>query len=66
VVCGYYDLATPFAAAQYVVDHMGLSPAQRQRIHLTYYKAGHMVYISKNTIAKLHEDAVQFYTQVLQ
>lgn len=65
VVCGYFDLATPFAAAQYVVNHMGLSPGQRSRIQLTYYDAGHMVYISKSTIAKLHADAVRFYGSVL-
>jgi carboxypeptidase C (cathepsin A) len=65
VVCGYYDLATPFAAAEYVVDHMGLTPDQKQRIQLTFYQAGHMVYISKNTITKLHQDAVQFYDRVL-
>lgn len=65
VVCGYYDLATPFAAAQYVVSHMGLSPDQQKRMQLTYYKAGHMVYISKNTISQLHQDAVAFYNKVL-
>lgn len=65
VVCGYFDLATPFAAAEYVVDHMGLSPAQRSRTQLTYYDAGHMVYISKSTISKLHADAVKFYAEVL-
>lgn len=66
VVCGYYDLATPFAAAEYVVDHMRLTPGQKDRMQLTYYKAGHMVYISKNTISELHRDAVNFYHQVLQ
>lgn len=66
VVCGYYDLATPFAAAEYVVDHMGLTKSQRQRIQLTYYDAGHMVYISKSTISKLHADAVNFYSGVLR
>lgn len=66
VVCGYYDLATPFAAAEYVVSHMGLTPSQKQRMQLTYYKAGHMVYISKSTISQLHQDAISFYTSVLK
>lgn len=65
VICGYYDMATPFAAAEYVVNQMGLTPNQNKRMQLTYYKAGHMVYISKNTIAKLHKDAVAFYGKVL-
>ncbi len=66
VVCGYYDLATPFAAAEYVVDHMDLNPDQKDRMQVTFYKAGHMVYISKNTISKLHQDAVRFYSKVLK
>jgi carboxypeptidase C (cathepsin A) len=65
VVCGYYDLATPFAAAEYVVHHMGLTLDQRHRMQMTFYKAGHMVYISRNTSAKLHRDAINFYGKVL-
>lgn len=65
VVCGYYDLATPLFAAEYVVDHMGLTPGQKKRMQMTYYKAGHMVYISQPTISKLHQDAVNFYEEVL-
>lgn len=65
VVCGYYDLATPFFNAEYTVDHMALKPDQQKRMQLTYYKAGHMVYISKATIEKLHNDAVRFYDTVL-
>lgn len=65
VVCGYYDLATPAMAAEYTVAHMGLTDRQRARLQLTYYEAGHMVYISKNTIGKLHDDATRFYRQVL-
>ncbi|HVB02422.1 MAG TPA: hypothetical protein VNE41_01760 [Chitinophagaceae bacterium] len=66
VVCGYFDLATPFFNAEYVVRHMGMKPDQQKRLQITYYKAGHMVYISKSTITKLHGDAVNFFNQVLK
>ncbi len=65
VVCGYFDLATPFFNAEYVVSHMQLKPEQRQHLQITYYEAGHMVYISKSTIEKLHGDAVKFYGSIL-
>ena len=66
VCCGYYDLATPLFSAEYTMHHMGLSASQQQRLHLTYYKAGHMVYISQDTENKLHQDADQFYQMVLK
>jgi carboxypeptidase C (cathepsin A) len=65
VVCGYFDLATPFFNAEYVVSHMNLKPEQRKHLQITYYEAGHMVYISKSTIQKLHSDAVKFYDSIL-
>src|SRR3954447_9267840 len=43
IACGYYDLATPFFAAEYTVHHMSLRPEQQNRISLTYYEAGHMM-----------------------
>lgn len=65
VCCGYFDLATPVFSAEYTIHHMGLSPSQRRRLQFTYYKAGHMVYISQNTEDKLHRDADAFYNMVL-
>ena len=56
VACGYYDLATPFFAAEYTVDHMGLDPAVRGNIHLTYYEAGHMLYMNPLSLAQLKRD----------
>jgi len=61
MVCGYYDLATPLYNAEYVIDHMGLRPDVRNNIILNYYKAGHMVYVSKETDEKLKKDEEAFY-----
>ena len=44
---GYYDLATPFFATEYTVNHIGLEPALSNHISLTYCDAGHMLYTKK-------------------
>jgi len=66
VVCGYYDLATPVYNAEYVVSHMGLRPDIRKNIILSYYKAGHMVYVSREADAKLKTDEEAFYKDALK
>jgi carboxypeptidase C (cathepsin A) len=65
VACGYYDLATPFFAAEYTIHHMGLRPEQQNRISLTYYEAGHMLYINKPSLIQLKKDAENFYQLAL-
>jgi carboxypeptidase C (cathepsin A) len=57
---GYYDMATPFFAAEYTVSAMNLDPTLRQNITFTYYEAGHMMYIEKNSLKKLKDDAARF------
>ena len=60
---GYYDLATPFYATEYTVDHLsGLSAALRSRIALKYYEAGHMMYLREADLAKLKENVARFIT----
>jgi len=66
IACGYYDLATPFFAAEYTVHHMGLRHEQQNRISMTYYEAGHMMYIHKPSLIQLKKDAESFYQQALQ
>ncbi len=66
VVCGYYDLATPFFNAEYAVDHLGLRPDVRSNISLSYYTAGHMVYVNKDDDAKLKNDAQNFYENAVK
>jgi carboxypeptidase C (cathepsin A) len=56
VANGYYDLATPYFATDYTVKHMGLDPAVRGNISLTYYEAGHMMYIHTESLKKLKAD----------
>ncbi len=51
VLNGYYDLATPFAATEYMFDHMDLSPEIASHIEQKYYEAGHMMYIHEPSLA---------------
>lgn len=57
---GYYDMATPFFAAEYTVSAMNLDPSLRKNISFQYYESGHMMYIEKNSLKKLHDDAAAF------
>jgi carboxypeptidase C (cathepsin A) len=60
VVCGYYDLATPFNGIEQTVSHMSLEPSIRKNIGFTYYETGHMVYIDRKGREKLHKDVDDF------
>jgi len=66
VANGYYDLGTPFFATEYTLDHLGLEPAQRARISLGYYEAGHMIYIDDAARAKLRGDVRTFIEGALK
>ncbi|MCP5051337.1 MAG: peptidase S10, partial [bacterium] len=59
---GYYDLATPYFATVYTVNHMGLPPSLTKNIVLKYYESGHMMYIRKSSLIKLRNDVYEFYT----
>ena len=60
VAAGRYDLATPYFAADYTLDHMTLSPEARSRVTQTYYGGGHMLYHVAGERGKLHADVSQF------
>ncbi len=66
VACGYYDMATPFFAAEYTVSAMNLDPDLRKNIFFNYYEAGHMMYIEKTSLRKLKEDAAAFIQKSIQ
>lgn len=66
VANGYYDLATPFFATEYTIDHMGLRQQERARITSTYYPAGHMMYLHLPSLQAMRTDAKAFYAKALQ
>ncbi len=61
VACGYYDLATPFFAAEYTLNHMLLDPALRSHVSLGYYEAGHMLYTNLKSLEKAKGELAKFY-----
>ena len=65
VASGYYDLATPYFAADYTIAHMGLEGALRDNVETHYYPAGHMMYIQKSSLAKLKSDLTGFYRKAV-
>lgn len=66
LVCGYFDLACPYYAMKYAVDHMQLGPDQLKRVSWKYYPAGHMMYIEKGSRERLQGDLASFYRQSLK
>ena len=52
-VSGYFDLATPFFAADYFVDRMQLDDAARRRVSHVYFPSGHMIYHNRAAAADL-------------
>ena len=65
VCCGYFDLATPYFAAQNVMHAMNLDPVIRNNIDLTFYESGHMVYIDRASREKFKGDFDTFLGRTL-
>jgi carboxypeptidase C (cathepsin A) len=66
VMEGYYDLATPFAAANWTMDHLDLDGKYRQNISYASYGAGHMVYVDRAEHDKMKKDLVDFMDKCLK
>jgi carboxypeptidase C (cathepsin A) len=60
VIEGYYDLATPFYAVDYTMDHLGLPPLYRKNISYATCLAGHMVYLDSQSLVKMKDDVGTF------
>ncbi|HKM89671.1 MAG TPA: hypothetical protein VJX29_03575 [Candidatus Acidoferrales bacterium] len=57
---GLYDLATPFFATEYTMEHLGLPAKLQGHIKEEYYDAGHMMYVNEASLAKLKENVAKF------
>ncbi len=60
VAQGFYDLATPHAAAEYTFAHMGLPVARKANFTQRYYPSGHMMYIEEGCLAQLKSDVLSW------
>jgi len=60
ILNGYYDLATPFFATEYVVAHLGLPASLRDHVQMKYYEAGHMMYVHPPSLHRMKADLAEF------
>ncbi len=65
VGAGYFDMATPFGAAEWTFSHMGLQPELRAHVTFGYYESGHMVYMHQPSLVRFHSDLDKFYDATL-
>jgi carboxypeptidase C (cathepsin A) len=60
VASGYYDLGTPHAAGDYTLTHLGLRDAALGRISVSYFEAGHMMYVHQPSLARMAKELRAF------
>ncbi len=60
VAQGYYDLATPLFATEYMITHMNVDPKLRSNIEIVYYESGHMFYLDVGCLATFRADVGKF------
>jgi len=62
---GYYDLATPLFATEYMISHMNADPQLRKNIEMTYYESGHMFYLEVGCLKAFKDDVARFVRAAL-
>jgi carboxypeptidase C (cathepsin A) len=63
---GYFDLATPFFATEFTMEHLGLPPALQKNVRLDYYNAGHMMYLHDQDRVALRNQIAAFIDRATQ
>jgi carboxypeptidase C (cathepsin A) len=57
---GYYDMATPFFAAEYEEKHLPIPQSLAKNIEYSWYESGHMVYVHDESLKLLHDRVANF------
>jgi Carboxypeptidase C (cathepsin A) len=57
---GYYDLATPYFAADYEMHHLPIPATLEKNITYAWYPSGHMVYAHEDSLKALHDNVARF------
>ena len=61
VLCGYYDVATPFFGAEWVFSHVFENEELKDNVSFTYYPAGHMFYLIDDCLSQFRQDAEAWF-----
>jgi carboxypeptidase C (cathepsin A) len=61
VTGGLFDLAAPFAAAEFDISHLHLGPTLRQNVKFNWYAAGHLTYTDDEAAALMASDLRGLY-----
>ncbi len=60
VASGYYDLGTPHAAGDYTLSHLGLRENLQKNVRVSYFEAGHMMYIHQPSLLRMAKELREF------
>ena len=60
VASGYYDLATPHGAGDYTLSHLGVRDRLQANISVSYFEAGHMMYIHAPSLERMAKELRAF------
>ena len=62
IMGGLYDLATPFAGAEFDISHLFLGERLRNNIQFRWYESGHMTFTDETVLPQMTADLTRFYT----
>ncbi|WP_111670269.1 S10 family peptidase [Algoriphagus litoralis] len=66
IMNGYYDLATVFYGVEHSISHLDLPQSALDRIRMTYYEAGHMMYTHLPSAQLFRDDLKKFIEDSLR
>ena len=66
IMNGYYDLATVFYGVEHSISHLDLPQSALDRIVMTYYEAGHMMYTHLPSAKLFRSDLKKFIEDTLR
>jgi len=57
---GYYDLATPYFAAEFELSHLAIPDSLANNLEIKLYPSGHMIYAHEPALVALSANVADF------